>query len=148
QVLEVLKKEEIIPDILVCATDKPKGRKLVVTPPPTKVWAMDNGVETILQPTKIDADFIQQISNYKPDICLVVAYGKILPKSLLDACKNGFLNIHPSLLPELRGSSPMETALLYGLKKTGITVMEIDEEMDHGEVILQKEVPLSGQEKI
>ena len=87
--------------------------------------------------SKADLNF-EEFQRLNPDICIVAAYGKIIPKKYLDIPKFGFVNIHPSLLPKYRGPSPIKTATLNGDTETGVTIMKIDEEMDHGQILVQK----------
>ena len=117
-----------------------------LTPPPVKVWAEDNSIEYI-QPEKLDSEFIEKlkIENYK--LFVVAAYGKILRQEILDIPKYGTLNVHPSLLPKLRGASPIEGAVLEGEKETGVSIMILDSEMDHGPILAQEKIKLNGQEK-
>jgi methionyl-tRNA formyltransferase len=119
---------------VVTAPDKPTGRKKIMTASPVKQVA-ETAHLPILIPEKIDTDFIQLIEQLKPDIAVIVAYGKILPAALLKIPKFGFLNIHPSLLPKYRGASPIQSAILNGENQTGVSIMLIDEEVDHGPVL-------------
>ncbi len=137
-VLDELKKEGTLPSLIVTTPDKPKGRKLVITPAPTKVWAEENNVPT-LQPSKLDDDFKNRLKSKNYDLAIVAAYGKILPQSVLDIPKYGFLNVHPSMLPRFRGASPIESAMLSDEEKTGTTIMVVDAGMDHGEILAQEE---------
>jgi len=134
--LDALKNAGITPVVVVASTDAPKGRGMNTTPPPTKVWAQKNEVP-VLQPEKIrdNKDFFDKLRGYSPDLFVVASYGKILPQTLLDIPKHGTLNIHPSLLPKYRGPSPIHGAMLAGDKKTGVTIMLVDEEMDHGPIL-------------
>lgn len=136
EVLEGLFKNNIIPSKIVSAPDFPERRKKGLVPPPTKVWAIDKNIE-ILQPNKLDNDFIESIKDCKYDFFVVASYGKIIPKSVLDIPSRGTLNIHPSLLPKYRGASPVESAILDDEKNTGVTIMEMDEKMDHGPIVSQ-----------
>jgi methionyl-tRNA formyltransferase len=133
-VLDELERSGILPEIIVTAPDKPRGRKLIVTPPEVKVWAQKRNIP-VLQPKKLDDSFYLS-SEF--DVFIVVAYGKIIPKHILEIPKRGVLNIHPSLLPRLRGASPIQSAIL-GEEKTGVSVMLLDEEMDHGPIVAQQE---------
>jgi len=133
-VLEELKKKNIIPDVLVTAPDKPKGRKLVVTPPPAKIWAKENDI-AVIQPESLKNGLALPDKEY--DLFIIAAYGKIIPKSILDMPKYGSLNVHPSLLPEFRGASPIQSAILEA-NETGTTIMLMDEELDHGPIIMQE----------
>ena len=103
----------------------------------------------ILTPQKLDQDFItNHLSFLASDLFIVASYGKIIPQSLLDIPKFGALNVHPSLLPNYRGASPVPTTILAGDKKTGVTIIKMDEKMDHGPIIITKEIKLSGQEEL
>ncbi|MDO8572963.1 MAG: methionyl-tRNA formyltransferase [bacterium] len=144
-VLEALKENGFIPDLIVTAPDKPRGRKLIVTPPPVKIWAQENKIPFI-QPEILNDSFIADFKNFTNlmnlKLAVVASYGKIIPKSILDIPKHGTLNIHPSLLPKLRGASPIQSAILTE-DKTGVTIMLIDEKMDHGPIVAQKEITIS-----
>ncbi|PJE74396.1 MAG: methionyl-tRNA formyltransferase [Candidatus Taylorbacteria bacterium CG10_big_fil_rev_8_21_14_0_10_41_48] len=140
-ILDELKTVGLVPAVIVTRPDKPKGRGGHSSPPPTKEWAIENDVDA-LQPEKIKGEFLEEIKNTEWDVFVVAAYGKILPKELLDIPKKGTLNVHPSLLPKLRGPSPIRSAILTDEKETGVSVMLLDEEMDHGPIIAQARVEL------
>ncbi len=140
-ILDELKKAGFLPVLVVTAPDKPKGRHLILTPPPVKVWALENNIE-VVQPEKIAADFVKKLQASNWDLFVVAAYGKILKKEVLDLPAHGTLNVHPSLLPAFRGSSPIESAILAGLSETGVSIMLLDEQMDHGPVLAQQTYPL------
>ncbi|MDO8562114.1 MAG: methionyl-tRNA formyltransferase [bacterium] len=140
-VLDELKKVGLIPSLIVTPPDKARGRGLALQPSPVKVWAQKQGVD-ILQPEKIHSDVLENIRTLRADVAVVVDYGKILPKALLDIPRRGFLNVHPSLLPRLRGPSPIRSAILNDEKETGVSIILVDEEMDHGPIIAQKRVPI------
>ncbi len=139
KILESLKEAGLMPSLVVTVPDKPKGRKLVLTPPPTKIWAEENDI-SVLQPTKLkDEDFLNETKKTEWDLFVVASYGKIIPKEILDMPKFGTINVHPSLLPKLRGASPIQSAILTE-DKTGMTIMLMDSEMDHGSILMQKEL--------
>jgi len=125
---------------VITAPDKPVGRKQEVIPSPVKEIALKYNL-LILQPKKI-AEIEKKIHELKPDLILVSSYGQMIPKSILDIPKKKSLNLHPSLLPKYRGASPIQTAILNGEKTTGITIMKIDEKMDHGSIIAQQETDI------
>jgi len=127
-ILDELEACGLLPDKVITSPDKPKGRHL--TPPPAKVWAEKRGIP-VLQPKSLK-DF--EISG-DYDLFVLAAYGKIIPKRILELPKGGILNVHPSLLPLLRGPSPIQSAILSGAKETGVSIMLLDEEMDHGPVL-------------
>lgn len=136
--LEEIERAGYSPELIITAPDKPQGRGMQLTPPPVKVWAESRGID-VLQPEKIDEEFIKDLRASHWDLFLVVAYGKILPEGLLAIPARGTLNIHPSLLPRFRGPSPVRSAILAD-EHTGTTVMKIDEKMDHGPIIAQKRI--------
>lgn len=134
------------PAAVVTAPDKPVGRKQIITPPPIKELAQKHKI-SVLQPEKIkDLEFIKKIKELKPDLIVVAAYGKILPKEILDIPRWGCLNVHPSLLPKYRGASPIQTAILNGEKETGVTIFKMTEGMDEGPIISQKSIPMEPNE--
>ena len=128
---------------VITVQDKPKGRGMKLIPCEVKEYAIEKGLE-VLQPEKLkgNSEIINKIKNLNPDLVCVVAYGKILPKEILEIPKYGSINVHPSLLPKYRGSAPIQWAILNGDKKTGVTIMYLNEEMDAGDIILQKEVDI------
>ncbi len=118
---------------VVTAPDKPLGRKQTLTPPPIKILAQKNKIP-VFQPKRIE-NFKFQISNCEPDLIIVCAYGQIIHQEILNITKYGCLNIHPSLLPKYRGPSPIQGAILNGEEETGVSIILLDEKMDHGPVI-------------
>lgn len=127
---------------LVCQPDKAQGRSSKLVPPPTKVWAEAHGI-AVLQPTKLnDGSFEAWLKGQAPEVCVLVAYGRILKQPILDVPSHGFLNLHPSLLPRHRGPSPIQTALLEGDTETGVTIMRLDAGTDTGDVVLQERAPI------
>ena len=137
-VLEKLMNAGYTPAAVVCNPDEPVGRKQIITPPPVKRLIVNSKLPIeIFQPaTKSELSAIShKLLAIQPDLAVVAAYGKILPKDILDIPARGFLNIHGSLLPSYRGASPIHAAILNGDKETGVTIMEVDEEMDHGSII-------------
>ena len=143
-VLSELKEAGFIPKLVVTAPDKPRGRGLVLTPPPVKVWAEKNGVPT-LQPVKLDSEFTKNLMTNSYSLFIVAAYGKIIPKDILDIPEHGTLNVHPSLLPKFRGPSPVVSAILGGEAETGVSIMLLDEEMDHGPVIESEKIKIENE---
>lgn len=131
---------------VVTQPDKPKGRGLEITPPPVKILAQKYGIP-VLQPQKIKTEeFLKQLEELRPDIICVVAYGKILPKGILELPRYGCINVHASLLPKYRGAAPINWAIIRGEKVTGITTMKMDEGMDTGDILLQREVPIEDED--
>ena len=151
-VLEALKAADLLPSLIVCNPDRPSGRGHMLTPPPVKVWAEENGIE-VFQPTNYKDDVAKsRLEAEDWDVFVVVAYNFILPEWFLHLPKHQTLNVHPSLLPKLRGASPIRTAILKDLREDiGVTVMLLDSEMDHGPILDQEQIyiedenwPLSG----
>jgi len=129
---------------VVAQPDKPKGRGHKLTPPPTKVLAEKFNIP-ILQPEKIKTDeFLQELKELNPDVICVTAYGKIIPKSILELPEHGCINVHPSLLPKYRGAAPVNWTIINGEKVTGVTIMQMDEGMDSGEILLVREVQIGN----
>ncbi len=132
---------------VVTNPDRPKGRGMKLVASPVKEFAIDKNIK-IYQPEKVrkNEEFINEIKKLQPDVICVVAYGKILPKEILDIPKYGCINVHGSLLPEYRGAAPIQWAILNGDKKTGITTMYMDIGMDTGDMILKEEVDIGENE--
>lgn len=131
---------------VVTQTDKPKGRGHEMAFPPVKEVALEAGIP-VLQPQRArDEAFIEELKAINPDIILVAAYGKLLPKEVLDMPRFGCINVHASLLPKYRGASPIQWAVLNGDEKSGVTIMHMAETMDTGDIILTKEVVLAEDE--
>jgi len=125
---------------VVTQTDKPVGRKQIVTPSPIKVLAEENGIP-VLQPVKLKNNPVlwEQLRGLSPDVMVVVVYGKILPQEVLDIPAHGIVNVHPSFLPKYRGTSPVVNAILNGDKETGVTIMKLELEMDSGPIIAKSQ---------
>lgn len=115
--------------------DKPVGRKQILTPPDVKVCALENNI-TVYQPERIkNSDAISTIKSLNPDVIIVVAYGKILPVEILNIAKFGCINVHASILPYYRGAAPIQWAVLNGDKETGVSIMQMDEGLDTGDIL-------------
>jgi len=122
--------------------DKPVGRKQELTPPPVKVLAQERGLN-VYQPKSLkNGEALEIIKELNPDIIIVVAYGKILPKEILDYPKYGCVNIHASLLPKLRGAAPINFSIINGDKVTGVTSMYMDVGLDTGDMLIKREVEI------
>jgi methionyl-tRNA formyltransferase len=131
---------------VVTQPDRERGRGRKVVPSPVKELALQKRI-FLLQPEKVkEVSFQEALKDLKPDLFIVVAYGQILPKSLLTLPKQGAVNVHASLLPKYRGAAPIAWALLNGEKETGITTMMMDEGMDTGDLLLQSKVPIGEDE--
>ena len=130
--------------LVVTNPDKPKGRGMKMIPSEVKEYALEKGLN-IEQPLKVrnNPEFVEKLKNINPDVIYVVAYGKIIPKEILDIPRLGCINVHGSLLPKYRGAAPIQWAVLNGDKETGVTTMFMDEGMDTGDMI-EKEVVKIG----
>ncbi len=126
--------------------DKPVGRKQILTAPPVKVLAEDNNIPVFQPETLKSGEAYNILKEINPEIIVVVAYGKLLPKEILELTKYGCINAHASLLPKYRGSSPIQWSIVCGEKKTGITVMQMDEGMDTGDIISVAEIEIGENE--
>ena len=140
-VLDALAMHGITPVLIVTTPAKPKGRGLVLTPTPVAEWAEKNGIDAIA-PARLDADIVDEIKNTDWDVFLVASYGKIIPQAVLDIPKKGTLNVHPSLLPKFRGASPIRSAILADEQKTGVSIMLVDADVDHGPIVAQASVEI------
>ena len=126
--------------------DKPVGRKQILTPPPVKVFAEENGIPVYQPRTVKDGEALDILKDLNPDIIVVVAYGKILPKEILSLPKYGCVNAHASLLPKYRGASPIQWCIVCGEKQTGVTTMLMDEGMDTGDMLETATVDIGDDE--
>ena len=132
--------------LVVTRPDRPVGRSRTPMPPPVKRTAIARGIE-VLQPTRVRDDaFRRALADRRPDVLVVVAYGRILPAHVLDAPPRGAVNVHFSLLPRYRGAAPVQWALARGEHVTGVTTMQVDPALDAGAILLQREVPIEAHE--
>ncbi len=140
-VLDELKACSILPELIITTSDKPKGRKLALTPTPVKIWAQENKIEVIDPKSlkKDNADLVSKLKINDYGLFLVASYGKIIPQEILDIPPKGTLNVHPSLLPKLRGASPIKSAILQE-NETGVSIMLLDAEMDHGPILTEEKI--------
>ncbi len=126
--------------------DKPQGRKMILTPPPVKELALANSIK-VYQPVKMrDGEALEMLKEANPELIIVVAYGKILPKEILEYPEYGCINIHASLLPKLRGAAPIQWSIINGFDKTGVTSMQMDEGLDTGDMLIKGELEISENE--
>lgn len=140
RILERLIETDMQPSALVCNPDRPVGRKRVITPPLTKRLILNKGLNIkILQPeSKKELLALSDEIFRDSDLGIVAAYSQIIPQEVIDKARLGIIGVHPSLLPKLRGSSPIQTAILEGHEETGVTLFMLDEKIDHGSVIGKK----------
>jgi methionyl-tRNA formyltransferase len=131
--------------LVVTQPDRPKGRGLEVVPSPVKQSALQLGLP-ITQPDKIknNDEFRAQLTTLKPDVIVVVGYGRIVPQWMLDLAPLGNINLHASLLPKYRGAAPIQWAIAQGETVTGVTTMRIDAGLDTGEILLQRQMPIAA----
>jgi methionyl-tRNA formyltransferase len=133
---------------VVTQPDRPVGRKKILTPPPVKIEA-EKWKIPVFQPEKISsAEETNKILELSPDLIVTAAFGQLLPRKILDAPRHGCINVHASLLPELRGGAPIHHAILRGYSKTGITIMYMAEKLDAGDIISQTEVPIADHDDV
>lgn len=132
--------------LVVTQPDRPSGRGMKLTAPPSKVVAMEAGIP-VLQPTKVRTpDFAAQLRELNADIAIVIAYGRILPRAVLDAARLGSVNLHASLLPKYRGAAPIQWSIVNGDPETGVCLMQMDEGMDTGAVLAEVRTPIDPSE--
>jgi methionyl-tRNA formyltransferase len=132
--------------LVITQPDRPARRGLKVTPPPVKLAAQALGLE-VYQPERIrDRDTVERLRKLAPDLLVVVAYGQIIPRSILSIPKRGAVNVHASLLPRHRGAAPVAHAILSGDRETGVTIMRMDEQLDHGPILATIATPIGAQE--
>lgn len=144
-VLDELASAGITPALVVTSPDAPHGRTHVLTPPHAKVWAEEKGIP-VLQPETLTGDDIAPLLNTDWDLFIVASYGKILSTDLLSLPKHGTLNVHPSLLPLLRGASPIRSAILENMRETGVSIMLMDEDLDHGPIVAQARIEIAPED--
>ncbi len=137
---ETLREFEIVG--VVTQPDKPAGRGKKLKAPPAKEFALEHGIK-VFQPERLKG-FEMTVSELKPDCIVVVAYGKIIPRKILEIPPYGVINLHASLLPKYRGASPIQRALMAGERETGNTVILVNERMDAGDILSQEKIPIEG----
>jgi methionyl-tRNA formyltransferase len=131
---------------VVTQPDRPQGRGRTAAPPPVKLIAESLAL-TVLQPEKVRSpEFLETFRKLAPDLVIVAAFGQILPREIIHGQPRGCINIHPSLLPRYRGAAPINWALIRGEEKTGVTIMQMDEGIDSGDILFQEETPIGAEE--
>jgi methionyl-tRNA formyltransferase len=143
--LDELRKNGLTPSLILTSPDKPEGRKLVVKPNIVKSYGLEHNIP-VLSPYKLDDATFATLSADQArqfDVFIVASFGRIIPERFLKIPKHGCLNIHPSLLPKYRGPSPLQSAILADDKHTGVTIMLVDKEMDHGPIVAVKNIHMN-----
>src|SRR5205807_1615403 len=131
--------------LVITQPDRP-GHRLRLTPPPVKMAAGELGLE-VYQPERVRApESVARLAALAPELIVVVAYGQIIPRSVLEIPRRGILNVHASILPRHRGAAPIAHAILSGDSTTGVTIMRMDEQLDHGPVLTMRETPIGPHE--
>jgi len=139
-VLNTLERKSLLPIAVVTMPDKPKGRNLMVAETEVAQWATIRKIDVLKFETLKDVSVMKILNDYEADLFIVASYGKIIPESILYIPKHKTLNIHPSLLPKYRGASPIQSMILENEQHTGVTIMKLDKEMDHGPIVASKEI--------
>lgn len=142
-VLAALYKAGYMPSLVVTKPDSLQGRHMQLTEPYIKTWASLQGIDVFQPETLKELPSDSPLHTKKFDVFIVASYGKIIPEGILNLAKHGALNVHPSLLPKYRGPSPIESVLLSGDMNTGVTIIKLDAEMDHGPVLTQSSFTIS-----
>ena len=146
-VLKELLAAGITPELVVCNPDRPSGRKLRLTPPPVKVLAEENNIPTFQPESVKNREQLSKITSTDWDLFIVVAYSHLMPEWLIELPKHKTLNVHPSMLPQYRGPNPIRTAILEDNREAvGVSIMVLDEEMDHGPILAQQTLPIPDSE--
>ena len=143
--LEILKKAEFLPSLIITSPDAKKGRGLMIEASPVAAFAKKNNIPC-LKPEKLDEKLTLQLSTFNFQLSIVVAYGKIIPEDILNIPKLGSINIHYSLFPKYRGASPVESAILNGENYTGVTIQQMEYKMDSGPILAQEKVEIGRDE--
>jgi len=129
---------------VVTQPDRPRGRGRLLAPPPVARLARERGIPVLQPPRLKSEEVVAQLRSLRPDLIVTAAYGKIIPKEILDLPPLGAVNVHPSLLPKYRGASPISSAILHGETTTGVTIMYQSMDLDAGDIILQRTIPIAA----
>ncbi len=143
--LEALIKSEYEVVGVFTQPDKPKGRGYELAPPPVKVCALENNIPVFQPKSMRDGEALEIINSLNADLIIVVAFGKILPKEILESVKYGCINIHASLLPKLRGAAPIQWSILNGDSETGVTSMQMDVGLDTGDMLIKETIKIDDE---
>lgn len=145
-ILESLLFEDIKPALVVCSPDQKIGRKRILTPPPVKVVAQMHGIPVFQPDGCRDMNTLAPLLSVSANLYVVVAYNQILPDWLIHGPSHGAVNVHPSMLPKYRGANPIRSAILKNDRHTGVSIMVLDKEMDHGQILAQQEIEITESE--
>lgn len=141
KILEILDSHGLAPSLVVTAPDKERGRGQKISPTPVKAWALTNNIPVVTPEALKEHDtFVALLEDLRLDIAIVAAYGLIIPPAILSAPRLGSINVHPSLLPKYRGASPIESQILADEDVMGVTIIKMDEKMDHGPILSSREI--------
>lgn len=143
--LATLLERGYVPSVVVTSPDSPQGRGLTLQACPTKIFALEQNLP-VLTPEKLDSEFREALATYGCEYAIVVAYGKIIPRALIEQFPIGLVNVHYSLLPKYRGASPVESALLHGETVTGVSIQKMVFELDAGDVLATREIAIGPTE--
>ena len=147
-VLSTLCENGYTPSLVVTRSDKPAGRGNTIKMSAVKQLALEKNIE-VAQPEKLnDPEFLEKLKQHDPELIIVVAYGRILPSSVLDLPKYGCVNVHASLLPKYRGAAPMQRAIMDGESETGVTIMKMDTGLDTGDMIMTAKIPITSEDDL
>ncbi len=145
EILKFLIENNFPPQLVITHPDQPVGRKKILTPTESKIISRENNIP-VKEFSSLNNKEIKYFQAYSPDLIITASYGLIVPPEIINSAKFGALNIHPSLLPKLRGATPIQTALLRGSKITGSTIMLMDAGMDTGDIVAQKQLPIAPED--
>ncbi len=145
-VLDAMEREGLTPTLVITNPDTPQGRKMVVTPTPVAMWAEERGIKTLKVSSLHDSGVQEELRNSGCNLFVVAAYGKIIPQAILDIPEFKTINVHPSLLPKLRGASPIRSAILEDMNPTGVSIMILTAGLDEGPILAQEEVTIPQNE--
>lgn len=145
-VLDALEARGMLPALVVCAPDKPRGRGLEVSPAPAKAWALERGIDVITPATLSDEELAADLRNTDWDVFVTAAYGARIPQAILDIPRRGSLNVHPSLLPKFRGASPVYSQILADERQVGVTIMQMTQKMDAGPIVSQGRIEIAEED--
>jgi methionyl-tRNA formyltransferase len=144
--LDALEHHGYLPALVITAPDKPRGRGLSSSPTPVKRWALERDIDVITPENLKDPGLVAELANTPWDLFIVASYNKMLPKAVLDIPRRHCLNIHPSLLPKFRGPSPFISAILADGRETGVTIMQMGEQMDAGPIVAQARIEIAAED--